>query len=135
MAIDINKLKITNHAADRYVERCRPDLTRETAKAEILRVARLGPRKIQLDPFPWIETNGTDAEASFYMELSEGIALGLFWSKNCYVASTVFVRSGTSPAKRRHRNRKRAARNSRKRAKARRKTPKAYQRTGDWTEE
>jgi hypothetical protein len=64
----IEGLQITNHAADRYVERVKPLLDREGARSEIL---RLLPTARLIDFPAWIDQSKHQGELA--VELTDGI--------------------------------------------------------------
>ena len=102
------KLVVSEHAADRYVERVKPHLTRDEAIAEIERLAQLGG---YADEVPeWV--NG-ETEADLWFIPCDGIAIPCQRGATTLFASTTLTRSSYGEEMRAHKNlmrRKRRAR-------------------------
>lgn len=80
----------TTHAADRYVERCNPNLTRHQAMALLERM--LEHATIQRAKPPWIQEQAEDAEAGWLM-FGDDIAFTLVRRRDKLVATTCMPRS------------------------------------------
>jgi hypothetical protein len=108
------KVFISNHAADRYVDRVKPHLTRDTARGEIQRLLQTAG---EMTPFcDYCEEEHFDA----YIEIAPGISLALrHEDKDSMLAVTTIIRTGARPGVVEHRRRVKKKRKQRSRAQKR----------------
>lgn len=110
---------ISGHAAQRFMERVRPDLELGQASWLLGRWCReLG---VIVDRPHWVASEEVDEEGVFWLELSDGIAVPVAPARNVRMLPTalsVLIRSGMSEGARRRLNYRRARRTAAARARS-----------------
>lgn len=112
---------LSNHALDRYIDRVKPQLTRETARAELeALIALAGSVQTEAPTFAPHDVSYGKATASHFLAVSEGIALALVVKQTragepVYLAVTCLTRYGLSENGRTRRNERAAKRRARRR--------------------
>lgn len=100
------KITVTEHAADRYIERVKPWLNPDEARDEI---TRLMDGHEPVPALSYARTGGQETEPfDAYLELADGIALALRWADDKLYAITTLIRTGAGEeviAERRRRKR------------------------------
>jgi hypothetical protein len=83
------KVNVTDHAAERYVERVKPHLTKSEARDEITRLVT------GREPEPYCDYVEDGEHFDAFMELAPGITLGLRHEQDhSLTAVTTMIRTG-----------------------------------------
>jgi hypothetical protein len=115
--IELADLELSAHACDRYVERIRPALERESGARELARLICEQGRLVA-DPPGWLAERQRAEPADAYVVVGDDLVLPVRISGGRFpvaVAVTCLDRSGVSELARAGRNRRRRARAARRR--------------------
>lgn len=89
---------VTQHAAERYVERVKPALTVSQAAVEIRHLAELAGEPTEKPS--WVINEERREQMDGWLPISDGICLPLHRVNGRWVARTILTRAGLSPERR-----------------------------------
>jgi hypothetical protein len=106
---------VSDHAADRYVERVKPSLTRKQARREIEGLAKLAG-----EPQPYCRYAPEQMEFEAYLELAPGIAIALRpHDRDTMLVVTTIIQGSSTPGEVRRRREEKRKRKQKSRAQKR----------------
>lgn len=100
----MKRVIVTQHAAERYVERVKPALTVSAAAVEVATLAELAGDPSEKPK--WVANDERRGQVDAWLTICEGICLPLYHKRGRWIARTVLVRAGLSPERRESRRQK-----------------------------